>query len=107
MNPFSRFFKGFKEGSSTQRGDRTGLPDASLLGDWDMPRGHGAGVELRTRVLRCIFLVDRRGGCPAEHVLVREFEGLEGYVRFLVIQIFLPEPQQLVLRQRRIEQCSD
>jgi hypothetical protein len=75
--------------------------------NWGMPRVDRVRVELRPVGLRRVFLVDRRGRWPPELVLVREFEGFEGYVRFPVIQIFLPEPQQLVLRQRRVEQCSD
>ena len=75
--------------------------------NWDMPRVDRARVELRSFVLRRVFLVDRRGCRPPEHVEYRELECREGYVRFPVIQIFLPELQQLVLRQRRVEQCSD
>ena len=55
--------------------------------NWDMPRVDRAQVELRSLVLRRVFLIDRRGRWPPELVLVRKFEGLEGYVRFPAIQI--------------------
>ena len=72
-----------------------------------MPRDDLAKIELRTRLLRGIFLIDRRGGCPAEDVLVREFECFESDREILVVEILVPQFPQFILGQFRVEQSAD
>ena len=72
-----------------------------------MLRADLAQIEVRSRVLRRIFLVDRRGRRPTEHVLVREFERFEGDREILVVEIFVPQFPQFIMGQFLVEQFAD
>jgi len=72
-----------------------------------MPRHDFAQIELRTRVLRRVFLIERRRCRPPEHVLVREFKRLESDREVLAVQVLVPQFPQLILRQFRVEQSAD
>ena len=59
--------------------------DVSFLSDWDMSRHDLAQIELRSLMLRRIFLVQRLGCWPPEHVEHRELERCKTDLGILVL----------------------
>ena len=72
-----------------------------------MPRDDLAKIELRTRLLRGVFLIEWLRRWSPKHVLVRELKRLEGNRKILVVEILVPQFPQFILGQFRVEQSAD